>query len=58
MTRVQSLASLQKPFAEVLIDALRAGNRPARKPRASSHDGVGRDQLDMRLDDEPDEIDD
>jgi hypothetical protein len=58
MTRVQSLASLQKPLAEVLIDALRAGNKPACKPHASSHDGIGHDQLDMRLDDEPEEIDD
>jgi hypothetical protein len=50
MTRVKMLAASQRSLAEVLIDALRAKDKSARKSGAGSDDEADRDQLHLDFD--------
>ncbi|MDO8878982.1 MAG: AAA family ATPase [Pseudolabrys sp.] len=52
MTRVQMLASSQRPLADVLVDALRAGGNSLLRLRTQSSDDVGdQHQYPLRLED-------
>ena len=59
MTRVRMLAASARPLAEVLIDALRAGNTARLKRQTGSSRGTrDDDQLHLRLDDDLDVVGD